>query len=77
MAKCSKCGRKDLLFKVNQNGLCSNCAALTLLEEKERELNETISENSTDFPSLKHHFKTDKRHTTRLKGKRNVQLLQR
>ena len=51
MAKCNKCGRKGLFFKVNSEGLCPECAAQTLIdkekqniEEKRQQLNRDISD---------------------------------
>lgn len=33
MAKCQKCGRKGLFFKVGPDGLCDNCVALVKFEQ--------------------------------------------
>lgn len=38
MAKCIKCGRKGLFFKVNKEGLCASCAEI---EAQRKALNET------------------------------------
>lgn len=43
MAKCEKCGRKGIFFKVNSNGLCSNCEALIQIEKQKQEINNDIN----------------------------------
>ena len=46
MAKCIKCGRKGLFFKVNGEGLCASCAEIEAqrkaLDEKQQKLEEEI-----------------------------------
>lgn len=42
MAKCSRCGRKGLFFKVGKDGLCDNCTRLINLETTEAHLQESI-----------------------------------
>jgi hypothetical protein len=42
MAKCSRCNRKGLFFKVNPSGICKNCEILIELEAKEQAMTETI-----------------------------------
>lgn len=46
MAKCKKCGRKGLFFKVNHIGLCTNCETLNELENKQRLIEMHIEEQS-------------------------------
>lgn len=43
MGKCKNCGRHGLFLKL-KNGLCSNCETLLSLEEKERDLQNKITE---------------------------------
>lgn len=52
MAKCNKCGRKGLFFKVNQEGFCSNCAKLVQLEQAEQNLNKSIAEKQQQISQL-------------------------
>lgn len=53
MAKCKRCGRKGLFFKVNPDGYCSNCVTLFELEEKQTQLESNISEYNERIVSLK------------------------
>lgn len=51
MAKCKRCGRKGLFFKVNSDSLCSDCAAIVaedkrLAEAQQREHEEREREKS-------------------------------
>lgn len=43
MAKCKKCGRKGLFFKVNREGVCSDCDVLTRLENRKLALEEDVA----------------------------------
>lgn len=52
MAKCSKCGRKGLFFKVNENGLCKDCAALDLIAHEKANLETQIGMYKTDLSAL-------------------------
>lgn len=52
MAKCSKCGRKGLFFKVNENGLCKDCAALDLIAHEKANLETQIGMCKTDLSAL-------------------------
>lgn len=52
MAKCSKCGRKGLFFKVNENGLCKDCAALDLIAHEKTNLETQIGMCRTDLSAL-------------------------
>lgn len=52
MAKCSKCGRKGLFFKVNENGLCKDCAALDLIAHEKANLEKQIGMCKTDLSAL-------------------------
>lgn len=52
MAKCSNCGRKGLFFKVNEQGLCNDCAGLKIIEQQKNELEretETLKENISEL----------------------------
>lgn len=44
MAKCKRCGRKGIFFKVNSDGYCSNCTILFRLEEEQKQLETIISD---------------------------------
>ncbi|MCK9170504.1 MAG: GIY-YIG nuclease family protein [Treponema sp.] len=46
MAKCSKCGKSGLFFKVNQQGLCKDCERIEKLTQEEAEIKSQI-ENFT------------------------------
>lgn len=52
MAKCSKCGRKGLFFKVNENGLCKDCAALDIIAHEKANLETQISMRRADLSAL-------------------------
>ncbi len=43
MAKCKKCGRKGLFFKVNFDGLCKDCEALIKIEKQKQVINNDIN----------------------------------
>lgn len=43
MAKCNRCGRKGLFFRVNSEGLCKDCEALTVIEKRKQELDNDVS----------------------------------
>ena len=43
MAKCKKCGRKGLFFKVNSEGLCKDCEALAEIEKRKQELDNDVN----------------------------------
>lgn len=43
MAKCNRCGRKGLFFKVNSNGYCKQCEEITALEKTISEKNEELN----------------------------------
>ncbi len=52
MAKCSNCGRKGLFFKVNEQGLCNDCAGLKIIEQQKNELDhetETLKESISEL----------------------------
>lgn len=60
MAKCAKCGRKGFFLRVDQNGLCQNCAAIAEFERNRDELQseihrleETLSDRQSAFEALK------------------------
>lgn len=53
MAKCSKCGRKGLFFKVNSEGLCADCAALKIIEKEKQELEEKISLEKNNLSEIR------------------------
>lgn len=40
MAKCKRCGRKGLFFKVNSDGLCVNCEATVCAEKEQKQIRE-------------------------------------
>lgn len=44
MAKCKRCGKKGFFLRLNQDGICSNCERIVLLEQQEMELQYRISE---------------------------------
>lgn len=52
MAKCSKCGRKGLFFKVNSDGLCSDCAALAIIEHEKNTLEKQINEANINLSGI-------------------------
>lgn len=43
MAKCNRCGRKGLFFRVNSEGLCKDCEALTAIEKRKQELDDDVN----------------------------------
>lgn len=45
MAKCNRCGRKGLFFKVNSDGFCKQCEEITTLEK-------TISEKKSELTEI-------------------------
>lgn len=60
MAKCSRCGRGGLFKKVNQNGLCKDCAALAEIEATHdrltheiEDLTKTLSDQKSIYSKIK------------------------
>lgn len=43
MAKCNKCGKGGLFFKVNSDGICKECERIARLQAEERQLQERIA----------------------------------
>ncbi len=52
MAKCKKCGRKSLFFKVNSEGLCADCVILTEIEKKKQEMEAFISDGERKLDEI-------------------------
>ena len=44
MARCSRCGRGGLFRKLNENGLCSDCATLDAIEKRQSHLTAAVHE---------------------------------
>ena len=59
MAKCNKCGRKGLFFKVDGNGLCKNCAVLLNLENIQHELEANIEVSQKSLLDLEGRIRTE------------------
>lgn len=59
MAKCNKCGRKGLFFKVNESGLCQSCTVLINLENIQRELESNITANQNTLLDLENRIRTE------------------
>ncbi len=58
MAKCNRCGRKGLFFKVNENGHCQNCVTLINLENIQHELEASITANQNTLLDLEGKIRT-------------------
>jgi uncharacterized Zn finger protein (UPF0148 family) len=48
MAKCKRCGKGGLFFKVNINGICANCERIEKLEAEENHLKSSIEQLKID-----------------------------
>ena len=59
MAKCSKCGRKGLFLKVNQNGVCADCAMQAELAEAKKQLEQLKEEKQKLYDSIKSQAQKD------------------
>ncbi len=53
MAKCAKCGRKGLFFKVGLNGLCKDCVALEVIATEKNELENALATIRIDYTKEK------------------------
>jgi hypothetical protein len=49
MAKCNKCGKGGLFFKINSNGICKECERIVRLQAEERQLQERIVKIQADL----------------------------
>lgn len=70
MAKCSKCGRKGLFFKVNSEGLCTDCAALKVIESERQELENKIISEKDELSKIQEKSQTEKAELKRLEDDR-------
>jgi septal ring factor EnvC (AmiA/AmiB activator) len=52
MAKCPRCGKHGLFFKVEQNGLCKDCNRIEKLEADERKLKEGIETLKAKYTAI-------------------------
>ncbi len=74
MAKCKKCGRKGLFFKVNSEGLCADCAILTELEKKKQEIEASVSEKEKKLEEIKKSISLKNREMENLINNENRKL---
>jgi len=70
MAKCKKCGRKGLFFKVNSDGMCADCAALTEIEKKKHEMEAWISAEEKKLAEVQNNISLKNEELNRLEVKR-------
>lgn len=49
MAKCIKCGKRGLFFKVNSNSICKECDRIVQLQAEEQQLQERIAKIKDDY----------------------------
>ncbi len=49
MAKCNKCGKSGLFFKVNTEGKCKECSRILLLQREETELLDKITKHQEEI----------------------------
>ncbi len=66
MAKCSRCNKGGLFFKVSPNGLCNECERIVKLETEERNLQERIIKVKADFSVNQESFNEMKANRDRL-----------
>ena len=60
MAKCLRCGRKGLFFKVNKDGYCGNCIKLFELEKLEEQVNAKIIEAKSKIVYINNEYNSIK-----------------
>jgi hypothetical protein len=65
VAKCRRCGKGGLLFKVNVNGICKDCERIEKLESEETQLKLRIEQLTADC------FQTEKSHKEKLESEEN------
>lgn len=70
MAKCRKCGRKGLFFKVNSDGLCVDCAALAEIEKEKYEMEAWISAEEKKLAEVQNNISVKNEELNRLEVKR-------
>jgi hypothetical protein len=70
MAKCQKCGRKGLFFKVNSDGLCSDCVALTAIEKEKDSLDVQISQAKDELSQIRQKISNEDAELKRLETER-------
>ncbi len=70
MAKCNKCGRKGLFFKVNSDGLCNDCAALTLIAKEKQELEDQIQSGKLSLSEIRQKIANESADLENLKNER-------
>jgi len=64
MAKCNKCNKKGLFFKVNNNGFCNECERINKLEQEEAYLiiqTEKLKNEYTDLDTSYNSLKENKK----------------
>lgn len=72
MPKCKKCGRKGLFFKVNSEGLCSECAGLKLIEEEKEDLEGKIGSAKAELSRLLKSCDDERSNLKRLEDERQA-----
>lgn len=70
MAKCSKCGRKGLFFKVNSEGLCSECAGLELISREKEKLETDLTRIKGDLSEIRQKYAAEKSDLEKLQTER-------
>ncbi|HOV13233.1 MAG TPA: GIY-YIG nuclease family protein [Spirochaetota bacterium] len=53
MAKCKKCGKGGIFFKVNSNGICKDCERITNLQMEEETLREKFLNTEKSYNEIK------------------------
>jgi hypothetical protein len=53
MAKCKRCGKSGIFFKVNSGGLCDNCSHIISLEQENNYVKNKFEELNSTYKSLK------------------------
>ena len=56
MAKCIKCGKKGIFFKINANGRCVQCERIAILNEEEMQTKKRIEIQQNEYLTMKKSF---------------------
>jgi hypothetical protein len=60
MAKCSRCNKNGVFFKVNSSGICKDCERIEKLEQDETLLKDKIEILQTEFQKIEQSYKNIK-----------------